>query len=141
MLFKSLERYHDAGLLVLRIGIGIMFALHGYPKITGGPEKWTMIGGAIGFLGIHFAPVFWGFMAAVSEFCGGILLVVGFLFRPASVLLTITMIVATSMHIGKGDTFGQYSHALESAILFLSLFLIGPGKYSIDARLCGACKQ
>ena len=141
MLCKSLDRYRDIGLLLLRIGIGIMFVLHGYPKITGGPEKWAMIGGAIGNLGIHFAPVFWGFMAAVSEFCGGLLLIVGFLSRPACVLLTITMIVATSMHIGKGDGFAQYSHALESGILFLSLFLIGPGRYSVDEQLCGACKK
>lgn len=45
------------------------------------------------------------------------------------------MIVATAMHIHKGDPFMKYSHALEAAILFFSFIFIGPGKYSIDALL------
>lgn len=130
-----LERYHDQGLLVLRIGIGIMFMLHGFPKITGGPEAWTRLGGAIGILGINFFPAFWGFMAALSEFGGGLLLVLGLFTRSASFFLMVTMIVATLMHISNGDSFGRFSHALESVILFFSLLLIGPGKFSLDSLL------
>jgi putative oxidoreductase len=45
------------------------------------------------------------------------------------------MIVATLMHVGIGDPFGKYSHALESAILFFSLLFIGPGTISLDEKL------
>jgi putative oxidoreductase len=38
MILHKLDRYRDAGLLVLRIGIGVMFMLHGFPKVMGGPE-------------------------------------------------------------------------------------------------------
>ncbi len=138
MILRSLDKYRDIGLLILRIGIGLMFMGHGYPKLLGGPEKWELIGGAMQAIGVHFIPTFWGFMAAFSEFVGGALLALGFLTRPACILLLITMFVATSMHIGKGDSFMKYSHAVEAGILFLSLIFIGPGKYSLDERI-GCC--
>ena len=68
MVLTFLNKHRHIGLLVLRIGIGLMFILHGAPKLFGGPEKWGQIGGAMSSLGIGFAPAFWGFMAAVSEF-------------------------------------------------------------------------
>jgi hypothetical protein len=40
------------------------------------------------------------------------------------------MVVATAVHIHRGDDFGIVSHPLKCAILFASLFLIGPGKLS-----------
>ena len=83
-------------------------------------------------LGVDFAPMAWGFMAAFSEFAGGLLLVLGFFTRPACFFLFATMIVAISTHISKGDPFLKYSHAMEAGILFLSLIFIGPGKYSLD---------
>ncbi len=132
MILRSLDKYRDIGLLILRVGIGIMFIGHGLPKLIAGPEKWLILGGTMNALGVDFAPMAWGFMAAFSEFAGGILLVLGFCTRPACFFLLATMIVATSMHISKGDTFLKYSHAMEAGILFLSLIFIGPGKYSLD---------
>ena len=121
----------DLGLLILRLGIGIMFVLHGTPKITGGIELWTKLGSSMGNLGIDFVPPFWGFMAALSEFGGAILLILGVGFRLASFLMLTTMCVATAHHFGKGDGIQGASHALEAGILFLSLFFTGPGKYTL----------
>ena len=77
----------QAGLLLLRVGIGVSIFFHGLPKITGGPETWTAIGGTMSNLGINFAPTFWGFMAAFAETIGGILFALGLFFRPAALLL------------------------------------------------------
>jgi putative oxidoreductase len=134
MVLRFLDKYRDIGLLILRIGIGVMFIMHGLPKLTGGPEKWMMLGGVMKSLGVDFAPTVWGFMAAFSECIGGLLLVLGFFTRPACFALLATMIVAMSMHISKGDPFVAYSHAMEAGILFISLILIGPGKYSLDGQ-------
>ncbi len=132
---KRLGKYRDTGLLILRVGIGIMFVLHGWPLIMGGPAMWEKLGGAMGNFGIHFAPNFWGFMAVIAEFGGGVCLILGLLTRWACVFLTISMIVAATMHFSKGDGLQVASHAIEAGILFFSLILIGPGEYSLDKKI------
>jgi len=135
MILTFLNKYRDIGLLILRLGIGVMFLYHGAPKIFGGPENWKNLGMAMSTFGIQFAPVFWGFMSAFAEFFGGILIILGLFFRPACMLLTINMIVATSMHLNSGQSLDVASHAIEDGIVFLSLILIGPGKYSLDEKI------
>ncbi|UOG76975.1 DoxX family protein [Hymenobacter tibetensis] len=139
--FNNHYRTHDFGLLLIRVGIGIMFTIHGYPKLIGGPEKWLELGGVMKLLGIDFAPVAWGFLAAVAEAVGGQLLALGLFFRLTCVLLLVTMIVATCMHVLSGDAFNAYSHPLESAFLFLGLAFAGPGRYSLDQLLFPARRR
>lgn len=134
-LFENRYRTHDLGLLVLRIGIGVMFTLHGYPKLVGGPEAWAKVGGVMKMVGLDFAPAFWGFLAAFAEAVGGQLLALGLFFRAACALLLGTMIMATVMHVGSGDGFNGYSHALEAVFLFLGLLFAGPGRFSVDQVL------
>jgi putative oxidoreductase len=134
-LFSFLDKYRDAGILILRIGLGAMFIYHGTPKIIGGPDQWIKLGGAIKSLGIPqlamIPPVFWGLMSAIAEFGGGIMLISGFMFRPACMMLTVNMFVATMMHFKGGDGLQVASHAIEDGIVFFSLILIGPGKYTV----------
>jgi len=121
----------DLGLLILRIGLGIMFIDHGGPKLFGGPEMWDKLGGAMGNFGIHFLPQFWGFMAAIAEFGGGIALILGVLFQPMMLILVINLIVAAGSHFARGQGLSGASHAIEDGIVFLSLIFIGPGKYTL----------
>src|SRR6478735_3204291 len=100
---SSLSKYKDLGLLVIRVGLGAMFIYHGYPKLMGGPDGWAGLGSSTKYVGIHFAPVFWGFLAALTETLGGFLLLIGLAFRPICLLLVINLIVAAAMHIGQGD--------------------------------------
>ncbi len=39
ILFENSYRTRDLGLLVLRIGLGMMFTMHGYPKLMGGAAR------------------------------------------------------------------------------------------------------
>jgi putative oxidoreductase len=133
MVLTWLSQYRDFGLLLLRLGLGAMFVfVHGWPKLLAGPHRWREIGEAMRWLGIHFAPEMWGLLAALAEFGGGILLILGFLFRPACAALAFTMIVAATMlYHGKGGLLGA-SQPIELGIVFLSLLLIGPGRFSLD---------
>jgi len=133
---KFLAQGRDAGLLALRLGVGFFFFyVHGLPKIMAGPELWLKIGGAMGNLGIHFAPVFWGFMAAVAECGGGALLILGLLTRPAAAMLTFNMFVAAVMHLALGQGLKEAAHAAESMFVFLALLLAGGGRWSLDQLL------
>jgi putative oxidoreductase len=120
------------GLLVLRVGIGIAFVLHGFPKL--------FMGGAVGLSkGLAATGIPGGIVAAYlagsAEFFGGIALILGLLARPASAVMAFNMLVALIFHFNRGDNFVTYSHALEGGILFLSLLISGPGKFSLDYLL------
>jgi len=135
MCLKVLDKYRNEGLLILRIGMGVMFILHGWPKIQGGPALWEKVGMATGNFGISFAPVVFGFLAALSEFGGGICLVLGLYTRVAAFFMFITMVVAATMHLKSGDGLQKASHAIEVASVFFGLIFIGAGKYSIDHKI------
>lgn len=132
---KAKTQYTNIGLLILRIGLGISFMFHGYPKLLGGPEMWEEVGTAMQVIGIDFAPVFWGFMAGITELFGGLFLLLGLFFRPALILLITVMAVAAASHVEAGDSFSALSHSIELAIVFISLLFMGPGKHSLDKKL------
>ncbi|MBL4575614.1 MAG: DoxX family protein [Opitutaceae bacterium] len=130
-----MDRFSAFGLLILRAGIGAMIAFHGYPKFMGGVETWEKVGQAMTFIGMDYVPVFWGFCAAVIEFFGGIALILGLFTRLSSFLLCLVMAVATTMHFSIGDGMAKADHPIEMGIVFLALFIMGPGRYSIDRKL------
>lgn len=131
-LFTKLGKYSSTALLIMRVGLGIMMVLHGYPKLAGGSDKWVKIGSSMAHLGVKMYPVFWGLMASLTECVGGVFLILGFFFRPSCLLLLFTMVVAVMTHIAGGDGIMGASHAIELGIVFLGLFILGPGKTSID---------
>jgi putative oxidoreductase len=130
VVLTSLTKYRDFGLLLLRVGLGVAFILHGWPKITGGPQLWTGLGSNVDLP----LPAVFGFMAALGEFGGGSLLVLGWFFRPACILLLLTMLGALTYHLRQGDGFNTFSHALESAVVFAGLIFVGPGAWSVDRK-------
>lgn len=127
----------DVALLVLRVGIGLsMIIFHGWGKITGGPELWGKVGGNMSHLGIGFAPVFWGFLAAAAESVASALLILGVLFRPATAALVFTMVVAVLTHLNMPPDAASAgwkgaSHALELLCVYVALLLTGPGRYAL----------
>jgi putative oxidoreductase len=127
------NKYRDTGLLLLRMGFGIMFVLHGYPKLMQGSEQWAKLGEAINHFGITFGYTFWGFMSVMAEFGCGILLILGLFTKPVAAIMLINMIVALTVHIAKDhDIMPNGAHAAEDAIVFLSIVFMGAGNYSID---------
>ncbi len=128
-----LENNKDIGILILRLIIGFSFAfIYGLMKIQGGPELWTMIGGSMANVGITFAPTFWGFMATISEFGGGLLLILGLFTRPVTLFMGFTMIMATIQHLSMKDQWYNVMNPLNMLAVFIALLFLGAGKYSLD---------
>lgn len=135
-MWSSLDRYRDHLLLVLRLGVGLGFVwFHGWPKVSGGPELWANIGGAMENFGIGFAPAFWGLLAALGECLGGLLIALGLFFRPAALWLCAVMFTATVNHFVTGQ--GTPAHAFKNLFFFIGLLGVGPGRFSLDAKLFG----
>lgn len=123
----------DLGILAMRLGIGCAFTfIFGMMKVKAGPEMWGMIGGALGNFGITFAPTFWGFMATMSEFAGGILLILGLFVRPAAFFMAFTMIVAATTHFSMHDQWYNAIQPIEMLSIFIAFMFLGAGKYSLD---------
>lgn len=133
-IFENLGKYRNTGLLIIRMGLGIMFMIHGLPKIQGGVDMWAKIGGSMKLIGIDFFPAFWGFMASATECFGGFLLILGLFFRPVNILLAFTMFIAALTHLKGGDGINGASHAIELGVVFIGLIFLGPGRYSVDRK-------
>jgi putative oxidoreductase len=129
---KNLGNYKNFGLLIIRVGLGLLFIYHGLPKLIGGPARWEHLGTAAASVGIHFVPMFWGFVCAITETLGGVLVIVGLAFRPVCIVLVLDLIVAAVFTYHVDGSFVAATHAIEDAITFAGLLFIGPGKYSVD---------
>ena len=125
----------DFGLLLLRFVAGLAFMLHGWGKIQN----------PFGWMGPDaFAPGFLQALAALSEFGGGLALIIGLLTPLASLGIACTMAVAVSMHaFMNGDPFisvGGPSYELAALYFCVALLLIaiGPGRFSLDRLIFGS---
>ena len=123
------EGKKDLGLFLLRIGIGLAFVFHGYPKLFMGGA--AGLAAAMAEAGIP-GGIVGAYLAGMAEFFGGIALILGILFRPATMIMAFNMLVALLYHLAKGDPFVRYSHAMEAGILFFCLIIIGPGQFALD---------
>ncbi|HMQ78446.1 MAG TPA: DoxX family protein [Ignavibacteria bacterium] len=142
MIKNFFQKYSDAGILFIRIGIGIPFVfVYGIMKIEGGPEMWQMVGSAMSNIKINFGYVFWGFLASASEFFGGIFLLLGLFTRMAAALMAFTMLMAFVTHLSMMDPWHVAVHPMELFGVFMGLVFIGAGRYSLDNILFRKNKQ
>ena len=80
----------EAGIAVLRVILGVIFAYHGFGKLFGGIEGTA---GMFGSLGIPM-PLASAWLVGLVEFVGGLALIAGVGARFAAALLIPTMLVA-----------------------------------------------
>jgi putative oxidoreductase len=138
-----LHPLRDLGLLSVRLGVGVVMALHGWTKWQAGPEGW-LSGGMIAGLGIP-APVVMAWLVLIVELVGGILLVLGVLTRIFSLGTFIVMLVALTQVKGlaflttnpETQALSVWGGNIDWVLLFssLGLALLGPGKIALDALL------
>ena len=125
--------------LTLRLIAGILFVAHGAQKLFAWFGGYGLEGTGQWMESIGLAPGYlMALMAGSVEFFGGILLIIGFLTRPTSFVLAITMLVAIfTAHIDNGLFMSNngYEFGLALFAISISLMFSGAGKLSLDNAL------
>ncbi|PYK72297.1 MAG: hypothetical protein DME44_04920 [Verrucomicrobia bacterium] len=108
---KFLGKYREAGLLLLRASVGLIFILVCGPVLLSGEHRWSQFGSAMRVFNFHSHLDWWGFLGALAGCVGGV------------------NAIAVSHH-----EHGLYSIIIpvEAVIVLVCLSFIGPGKYSVD---------
>ena len=124
----------DAGKLLLRLTLGVLFLLHGIAKITGG------IGGIEKMVAAAGLPGFFAYGVFIGEVLAPILLILGFYSRISAVVIAINMVVAIALAHAK-DLFvigpqGGWALELQGMFLFtaFALMFMNPGRYAVTRR-------
>ena len=127
----------SAGLLVLRLVIGLSMAAHGTQKLFGWFGGYGLAGTGGFFESLGFRPgKTFAFAAGATEVVSGILVAFGFLGPIGSALMLSVMIVAAVTVHWKNGFFAS-SGGIELTVLFavaaVALAFTGFGQFSLDA--------
>jgi putative oxidoreductase len=130
----------DLALLVLRIAVGVVIAMHGFKKLgwvgKGGSPAGTA-GWFENYLG--FKPgIFWAWVSIFAEALGGVLVALGLGGPfPAAAVAADLVVVTIVAHVPKGFWSGNggWEFPVPLAAGALAIALIGNGQYSLDALL------
>lgn len=115
------------GLLLLRLGIGVLMLVHGLPKmgslLSSEPVSFPSVFGMDATMSLG--------LAVFAEVGCSILLIAGLGTRIATVPLIITMLVAV-LYIHGSDPFAKQEMGIHYLLGYIVLLVTGPGKYSTD---------
>ena len=140
----------DLGMLILRLA-GLYLAIgHGWGKIVGLATGQSGFAEGVAKLGFPL-PVLFAWAAALAECAGGIAVALGVFTRWAAVFAGATMLVAAFLQhhafarflswVGAAPAtedqlkaWGNPEMAILYLLVFVAIALLGPGRFSIDAR-------
>jgi len=138
-MFKSLDNLQPWGAFFLRLVLGAAMIYHGYDKVIphGGFH------GANAFSAIEHhsrhvtslgLPYWMGVVSALTEFAGGILILLGLFTRFTAFLISINMLVAVAL-VTRHQGYAGSEYALALLVIALMLFFFGAGACALDRRL------
>ena len=124
---------------LIRVVAGLFLMPHGSQKLFGwfGGYGLKGTGGYFAQLGLE-PGVFWAVLVGSTEFFGGLLLVIGFLTRPAAAAVMALMAVAIlKVHLANGFfiTSGGFEYAAMWGLIALAIALRGGGALSVDRAI------
>jgi putative oxidoreductase len=130
-MFPLLSIFSDWSLLVLRLVMGVIVVVHGWPKIK------NLKTNAGNFSAMGFKPgMLWGTIAALLEFFGGLALILGFYVQLVAVLFVVEFVAIVIWKIKRGQPFvGGLEFDLALLAVALSLVTLGGGAFSADYYL------
>lgn len=136
LITKTFVTNNSFSALALRLPLGIIFIAHGAQKLFGWFGGYGLEGTGQWMESIGLGPgVLMAALSGSAEFFGGLALILGFLTRPAALVLAVTMLVAIfTVHISHGLFMSNNGYEFGLALLAgaVSLLISGGGRASID---------
>ena len=127
-MLAAFARFRPAVPLILRVVLGALFIAHGFQKISHGMPDFARTVAHLGFP----MPALFAWAAALSEFLGGICVLVGLFTRYAALAIAIVMTVAVvKVHLHEGLV-GGYEFPLALFAVAVAVVLLGAGPASVD---------
>ncbi|MFA5935943.1 MAG: DoxX family protein [Patescibacteria group bacterium] len=127
-MLTGFQKHKSVGLFVLRIAAGVIFVMHGYGKLFGDAPGMTAFTGMVDKLGFPMPGLF-AYIAALTEFLGGIALILGVGVPVAATLIAGVMLVAFFGVKKASFPAGDVDFALLA--IAISLVFMGPGRYTV----------
>jgi putative oxidoreductase len=128
----NIKETAPVGLMILRVVLGIAFAVHGWMKWQTGIDG---VAGFFGSIGVP-APELMAWVVTIVELVGGIFLIIGFLTQFVSILLLLDMLGAILFTRISGPFIDGGGISWEKEAVFAAaavcLILAGPGIWSVD---------
>jgi len=125
----------ELALFILRVGTGVIFIPHGYPKMTGGggDEKGgrAHLTQSLAQIGLPF-PYAFAVLVGAIEFFGGLLLILGLQTQWASLALAFVMLVATGRVLVQRGFVSNADFPFSLLVATLALALLGGGTISVE---------
>ena len=123
------------GLFFLRLGLGLIFLTHGYPKMTGvksgAKASREGLADSIRRLGLPF-PVQFAIVIGTIQFFGGLMLLVGLGTRLVASLLAVIMLVAAARNFVEKQFLDSADFPFSLLTSLVALSLLGGGALSLD---------
>ena len=133
--YVNIGKRFDIGMFVLRVTVGLLMMLsHGWGKLANYSTYLDTFGDPIG-LGSALSLT----LVVFAEFFCSIAIVVGLLTRLSVIPLIITMMTAAFV-VHANDPFAKQEFAIMYLLCYLMIFIMGPGKYSLDSFMLGGKK-
>jgi putative oxidoreductase len=124
---KTNEKHLDMMALILRLVVASLMLTHGFPKLSK-----LLAGGEIHFANpLGLGPVVSLYLVVFAEFFCSVAIALGVGTRLATLPLMFTMSVAAFI-THASDPIGRKELALLYLIIYVTLFILGSRKFSID---------
>lgn len=125
--------------VVVRVIVGFMMFAHGVDKLSGGVAGISGFGEFLSSAGLP-AGLLLAWFVTLLELVGGAMLILGLLSRIIAGLMTVELLVAIALVTGangliSGEQGVGYERDLAYIAGFLVVFLLGPGRPSLDHLL------
>jgi putative oxidoreductase len=137
LLLPGLESFYRQAIpiswLVIRVTIGFVLVMHGWPKVLPGPSSF-----ALRYVQMGLSPgEVWAWADTLIEVVGGVAIILGLFTRFFAAAVAIQMAIIMMVYLPNGFAWTNrgYEFVLMWGLVSFAIALRGGGPYSLDRRI------